>query len=219
MNDTPYDPLAYENLGASVADAMLARPVVSLNALRRFNGAGVYALYYVGPFPAYQPLAEQNRGGLFQRPVYVGKAVPAGARKGGRSTGAMGTPLFSRLSQHSNSINEAVNLDIADFYCRYLVVADIWIPLGESLLIEITRPLWNLFIDGFGNHDPGAGRVQGRRSLWDTLHPGRRWAERLPSNERSGDELLEVVRKELSGEVVEPLPEDAQAIEAESDEQ
>lgn len=30
---------------------------------------------------------------------------------------------------------------------------------------------------GFGGiHDPGGGRRAGKLSLWDTLHPGRRWA-------------------------------------------
>ena len=29
----------------------------------------------------------------------------------------------------------AENLDVDDFECRYLIVDDIWIPLGETLLI------------------------------------------------------------------------------------
>ena len=40
-------------------------------------------LYYVGNFPLYEPIAEANRNGLFNSPIYVGKAVPSGARKGG----------------------------------------------------------------------------------------------------------------------------------------
>jgi hypothetical protein len=51
--------------------------------------------------------------------------------------------------------------------------------LAESLLIERYRPLWNVVVDGFGNHDPGSGRHQGKRPNWDTLHPGRAWASRL----------------------------------------
>ena len=30
------------------------------------------------------------------------------------------------------SIEEASNLDIADFHCRYLIVDDIWIPLAGA---------------------------------------------------------------------------------------
>ncbi|WP_218119560.1 Eco29kI family restriction endonuclease [Roseospirillum parvum] len=53
---------------------------------------------------------------------------------------------------------------------------DIWIPLGESLLISRFVPLWNKWVDGFGNHDPGGGRYNQERSRWDVLHPGRPWA-------------------------------------------
>jgi len=66
------------------------------------------------------------------------------------------------------------------FSARWLVVEPIWIPLGESIMIARHAPLWNALIDGFGNHDPGAGRVAGIRSRWDTLHPGRTWAEKFP---------------------------------------
>jgi hypothetical protein len=61
--------------------------------------------------------------------------------------------------------------------CRYLVVDDVWIPLGEALLIERYKPIWNqAILNGFGNHDQGATRRQARRSAWDTLHEGRPWA-------------------------------------------
>ena len=56
------------------------------------------------------------------------------------------------------AVDRAANLDLTDFRCRFLVVEVIWIPLGESLLIEKLSPLWNETIDGFGNHDPG-GRL------------------------------------------------------------
>ena len=67
---------------------------------------------------------------------------------------------------------------MADFQARYLTVDDIWIPLGESLLIARFRPIWNRALDGFGNHDPGRGRYNGLRALWDHLHPGRGWTTR-----------------------------------------
>jgi hypothetical protein len=71
------------------------------------------------------------------------------------------------------------NLKLSDFFCRYLAVDDIWIPLGENLLIETFSPIWNKLIDGFGNHDPGKGRHQGKIPAWDVIHPGRVWARRL----------------------------------------
>ena len=68
-------------------------------------------------------------------------------------------------------------------------MGDIWIPLGESLLIARFRPLWNIALDGFGNHDPGGGRYVGLRPLWDHLHPGRRWATECAVRSESMDEL------------------------------
>jgi hypothetical protein len=73
------------------------------------------------------------------------------------------------------------------------VVDDIWIPLGEALVIAKFSPLWNNLIDGFGNHDPGKGRYAGLRPRWDTLHPGRKWAYKC--QERS--ETLELIQREV----------------------
>jgi hypothetical protein len=87
------------------------------------------------------------------------------------------------------------NLNIEDFWCRFLVVDDIWIPLGESLLIQRHRPIWNSMLDGFGNHDPGAGRHKGARPNWDTLHPGRAWAERCAPSKLTKEQILTEVGK------------------------
>ena len=58
------------------------------------------------------------------------------------------------------------------------VEADLVVPV-EAELIRGYKPLWNSVVDGFGNHDPGAGRYNQARSEWDVLHPGRFWAKRL----------------------------------------
>lgn len=190
MSDTPYNPLDKKNLGISVADAMLSQPTSPLPPETRFLGAGIYAIYYVGDFPPYAPTAERNRDGRFEAPIYVGKAIPAGARRGGGLGVTTGPVLFGRLAEHARSIEQAENLDIADFSCRYLVVDDIWIPLGESLLIEKFAPVWNSTIEGFGNHDPGRGRYNSQRPLWDMVHPGRSWASRLSENRKSAQDIL-----------------------------
>ena len=121
----------------------------------------------------------------------MGKAIPAGARRGNVGLGSyQGKALFKRLNEHAKSIEQAANLDVQDFFCRYLVVDDIWIPLGESLLIEKLAPVWNRCLDGFGNHDPGSGRYAQERSPWDVVHPGRTWASRCAENKRSEEEIV-----------------------------
>jgi hypothetical protein len=178
MSDpTPYNPLDKTNLGASVAEAMLGRKLQPLGNQPVFHGAGIYAIYYSGDLDAYRRVSSPNQEGAPVIPIYVGKAIPAGGRKGlPQTTGTRTKALSNRLREHAESIIAATNLKIEDFSCRYLVVDDIWIPLGESLLIAKFSPIWNTLIDGFGNHDPGKGRYEGMPSKWDVLHPGRTWA-------------------------------------------
>lgn len=195
----PFNPLDKRNLGESVANALLARPVASLGQLQPFTGAGVYAIYYSGDFPAYREISVRNRGDIRQLPIYVGKAVPAGSRKGGMGLGdSPGQVLFKRLREHLESIEAASNLNSADFSCRFLTVDDIWIPLGESLLIARFSPLWNTLIDGFGNHDPGKGRHAGLRPRWDTLHPGRAWANRLQTRDETAAAIQREIKEALA---------------------
>ena len=176
-NPTPYNPLDKRNLGDSIAIELLGQPVSDLPPTIRFEGAGIYALYYQGDFQHYAPIMEANRDDQWNRPIYVGKATPKGGRKGGRSIDApTGPVLFDRLREHAKSIENVTNLDLGHFSCRYLVVDETFIALGEALMIQRFQPLWNMALDGFGNHDPGGGRKDSLRSLWDTLHPGRSWA-------------------------------------------
>ncbi len=197
--DTPYNPLDKKNLGISVAEAMLNKPISPLPPVERFVGAGIYAIYYVGDCPPYEPIAERNRDESFDAPIYIGKAIPAGARQGGGLGVTTGPVLFRRLNEHAQSINQAFNLELSDFFCRFLVVDDIWIPLGESLLIESFAPVWNSTVEGFGNHDPGSGRYNSQKPLWDTIHPGRPWAERMRDNRKSREEILTALASRLSG--------------------
>lgn len=189
MKKTPvYNPLDKENLGSSVASALLMQPLHPLAELSRFHGAGVYAIYYHGKFTAYADI--RSAKGVREVPIYVGKAVPAGARKGDVGlNNEPGEVLYKRLKEHAESIRAAENLHLEDFTCRYLVVDDIWIPLGEALVITRFSPLWNNLIDGFGNHDPGKGRYAGLRPRWDTLHPGRKWAMKCQERTENMDQI------------------------------
>jgi len=82
MNTELFNPLDKRNLGLSIADAVFKQSVSPLKNLPAFNGAGVYAIYYCGAFSLYDKISQKNKKD-FMQPIYVGKAVPAGARKGG----------------------------------------------------------------------------------------------------------------------------------------
>lgn len=204
----PFNPLDMHNLGESIATAMLSSDPTPMTDLMDFSGAGVYAIYYTGDFLPYELLRQANEDGQFGVPIYVGKAVPAGTRRGmvdpagsiDPVTGfvrATGRTLSRRLFEHRASIQAAQNLRLEDFYCRWLVTEPIWIPLGESLMIARFSPVWNQLVDGFGNHDPGAGRLAGRVSRWDVLHPGRVWADRFASRNETADDIARDVSEFL----------------------
>lgn len=185
-----YDPLDYDNLAGSVVTALLQAESFTLPPTRSFVGSGVYALYYQGKLPFYSHVAAANPQ---QPPIYVGKAVPTGARKGSHSpeTGS-GKELYNRLSEHAKSVNQAENLQIAEFHVRYLVVVPVWITLAERFLISRFQPLWNTVIDGFGNHPPGQGRRNTKRSKWDIVHPGRAWARELQAAE-TAEQVIQLI--------------------------
>jgi len=177
----------------SVAEALLDRPLDSLANIATFDGAGIYAIYYSGQFAPYRLMSERNET-AFEWPVYIGKVIPSGGRKGAAIVSNIsGQYLWKRLREHADSVRAATNLNLDHFRCRYLIVDDIWIPLGEALLIARFKPVWNLALDGFGNHDPGAGRYSGQRPLWDILHPGCVWAERCASRAETAEELAKRV--------------------------
>lgn len=206
MSD-PYNPLDKLNLGRSVAEALLLSSVSPLSQIGDLLGAGVYAIYFTGDFEPYAPIAEKNKYEKFEQPIYVGKAVPKGARKGGLSFDASkGRALRDRLRQHAASIEEARNLNLVDFHYRSLIVDDIWIPLGENMMIEQFQPIWNLVIDGFGNKDPGRRRANQYRSPWDVLHPGRQFAEKLAAGATTVEMLVRRLSEYFGGQRVPLIP-------------
>lgn len=155
-------------------------PVHVLPSVRSFVGSGVYGLYYVGEYQPYRKIVSLNQDACVQ-PIYVGKAVPPGWRTG-RVRYSSTRALFQRLAQHTKSLQQVVNLQVNDFRYRFMILSDIEsdlvVPI-EAELIRRYKPLWNTVVDGFGNHDPGAGRYKQACSSWDVLHPGRSWVTRL----------------------------------------
>lgn len=183
----PFNPLDTPAIAQSLGREALSREAVRLPDLKSFTGAGVYLIYYLGTFPAYSPLARRNQIRP-SWPIYVGKADVSGARKGDLD-GPVGEPLFKRIREHRDSLEQAENLSVNDFSVRYLVTEPLFIPLGETLLINRFMPLWNRIVDGFGNHDPGRGRHSGMRPRWDVLHPGRPWADRLKPRPETAEQI------------------------------
>ena len=181
-----YDPLSVDELGRNAARALMEYSAVTLPPSEAFGGAGVYTLHYIGTFPAYNGLGEDT-------PIYVGKADPPGRRQGRARVISNISSLYQRLLRHTDSIESAYNLDLDDFRCRWLVLDPIWIGLTEQVLIAEYRPIWNVVVDGFGNNPPGANRQNQRRSQWDTLHPGREWANHLQDRGETAADVLTAI--------------------------
>ena len=190
-----YNPLSVDELGRSAARALMEYPAEVLPPENSFNGAGVYTLHYQGMFPLYSDIAEDS-------PIYVGKADPPGRRQGQGRGATTTTTLYRRLLQHADSISAADNLDLPDFCCRWLVLDPVWIGLTEQILVAEYQPLWNVLVDGFGNHDPGSGRRNQRRSQWDTLHPGREWASILQDREETVETITSAIEAFLTNREV-----------------
>jgi hypothetical protein len=219
LTNGPYNPLDKINLARSIEAELLSRPVTPLGSTEGIVGAGVYVIYYRGDFSPYSAIAHANAE-EWKQPIYVGKAIPRGGRKGGitSNTPGSGAALSMRLRKHGESIRAVENLRIEDFVFRYVVLDDIWIPLGENILIESFKPLWNVAVEGFGINDPGKGRSAQKRSPWDVLHPGRGYASRLTGGGPEVTAVLERIEDHLAGRTLRSLPRElAQAAERASE--
>lgn len=175
-----YDPLTYDNLMAGMVLHFEKQTLEPLDTIEVVSGPGIYSLFYSGNLPIYDSISGS------ESPIYVGKAIPPGSRKG-EDVDESKPALRSRIREHARSIGEVRNLEVSDFSYRYLVVVPVWITLAERFLIDYYKPVWNLCLDGFGDHDPGSGRLNSQRSWWDTLHPGRKWADRLAIGRKVAD--------------------------------
>ncbi len=177
-------------------------PVHPLPPPERFHGSGIYALYYTGQAEPYFKYAELNRL-AYDFPIYLGKAVPKGWRQSrAEQTDDKPSPeLYSRLSQHASSINKVDSLAIEDFSCRFMIFdgpSSDMIGTLEASVIKWKKPLWNSFLDGFGNHDPGKGRYEQSKSDWDVVHPGRTWANKCKGKTPTRESLLSGIETFLS---------------------
>ena len=164
-----WDPLTYETLMAGTVAHFEEQEQRPLDDIAGVEGSGIYALYYKGTMAEYQPIADGTR------PIYAGKTVPKGARKGGGEVDVKHPALRVRLRKHAQSVEQVDNLTVTDFSYRVLAIVPVWIGFAEQALIKRYKPVWNSCLDGFGKHDQGARRSATERSWWDTLHSGRSW--------------------------------------------
>ena len=178
-------------------------PAVEFPPPLRFGGAGIYALYYIGQTGLYQRFGLEINRMEYAVPIYIGKAEPSGWRQSrDLSAEADGTKLFQRLVQHSRTIASAKNLSTGDFVCRLMIFEGPikgMIASVEAALIARYRPLWNSVIDGFGNHNPGAGRIKGKVSQWDALHPGRKWVDGIEGEKPDAKAVARRVKDYMAG--------------------
>jgi hypothetical protein len=167
-----FDPSNPKVIGRFVALAMVAQQRHPLADIPSVYGAGVYAIYYRGPFALYAPWSGT------EHPLYVGQAAPAD--RNARTPTDQGPRLSARLNEHKKNISKATStLDIADFEYRSLVVQSGWETAAEDYLIHLFRPLWNnetAILYGLGKHGDAATTRANKRSPWDTVHAGRGWA-------------------------------------------
>lgn len=194
----PFNPLEKRVLGASIAEVLLTTPVYPLSKPFPLRGPGVYAIYYTGTgFLPYAPLAQQNSHGKIVWPIYVGQALPSGGRRGIAIADEEPT-LRKRLMKHRLSIGAATDFSIEDFCYRALVMDDAFIRLAETSLLSLYKPLWNNFVDGFGNNAQGSGRDGSKRSRWDTLHGGRTQALVHADRGETREQLMAEIQQELA---------------------
>ncbi len=189
LNIFPFDPTVLQTLLDPAIACFERSPPYAFQDLPNILGAGLYGLYL-----------QENCGTLYQGlltpeyPLYIGKAVPTGSRQGRRLSST--TQLRQRLMEHQRSLEQG-GLDAGVFRCRWMVLTgrgEELISLLESTLIRRYHPLWNSYIDGFGIHTPGAGRLHQQPSEWDTLHPGRPWLAQLTGAPRNKDAILQKIR-------------------------
>lgn len=187
-------------------DKQPCRPLESLNEEAAHLGEyiGVYSLYCEGDNPMYEPLVLANRGEC-HLPIYVGKAVPGGARSGrikheelavaGRSPRG-GNSVLKRLDLHRRSVKQAGSLEVQDFKAKIVPMDMDLVAWGESLLLCHLQPIWNQLISGFGNNKPGKRRNEQKLSEWDKLRWGRESMSDLAYSERPDEARYEIEIKQ-----------------------
>lgn len=105
------------------------------------------------------------------------------------------------MKEHSRNIAVGAGLSLTEFMCRLVIFEDEgsdMIGTIEAALIKLNQPLWNVTVDGFGNHDPGKGRYEQAKSDWDVIHLGRSWAERCNGVPKSASNIVAAIERHFN---------------------
>lgn len=192
--DSIFDPTDPTTAGRVVALTLVAQARHPLRAIPEFYGAGVYAIYYRGAYEHYRPLSGTDH------PIYVGKADPG--TPAAKHAMAQGVKLSGRLSEHRKSIGKAVTtLNIDDFDCRFLIVQSGFQKSAEDYLINMFTPIWNSetrICFGLGKHGDSSDTRGNKRSPWDTLHPGRAWADASSEDQKPAGLIAEQIMEHFA---------------------
>jgi len=184
-----FDPADPSTAGQIVALTLVAQERHALSEVPNFYGAGVYAIYYRGDFEPYRALSGT------EHPIYVGKADPDPSAK--KDVVSQGPKLSARLQEHAKSIRQAhSSIKIEDFDCRFLIVQTGFQKTAEDYLIKLFKPIWNSetkICFGLGKHGDSATTRVNKRSPWDTLHPGRKWADSTLENQKTYENIVELI--------------------------
>lgn len=161
-----FDPLSTERITNTICEMFERQPLVSMaKEIPRFEGAGLYAIYYLGNSDPYKALAN------LQVPVYVGQSLSNNSSTGKKKDGLF--PVCDRLRKHRVSIIDG-GLLVDEFRFRALLMPDVHTNLGEKGLIRGYKPVWNSILTGFGSNEQGSATRKSKKSKWDTVHSGRR---------------------------------------------
>jgi hypothetical protein len=189
--DTIFDPTDPVTAGRVVALTLVAQARHPLSSIPEFYGAGVYAIYYKGDYEHYRPLSGT------EHPIYVGKADPA--TPSAKDAMAQGVKLAGRLSEHAKSVRKALTtLNIDDFDCRFLIVQSGFQKSAEDYLINMFKPIWNSetrICFGLGKHGDSSDTRGNKRSPWDTLHPGRAWADASSEDQKPATLIAQQIQQ------------------------
>jgi hypothetical protein len=101
--------------------------------------------------------------------------------------------IWKRLKEHRRSII-ADGLNQVEFRCRHVVIQSGMESAVEDFMIRLFKPIWNKEIKvcfGIGKHGDDAKTRVNKRSPWDTMHPGRKWADATSDDQASRDVIIQ----------------------------